>query len=98
MKKICEAETIEEQETIWKKCLRPLFVEGSFVQRLVDNPIFLWNALGVSRHFSFSCHGFYYVVVARSLTSKCFEFTILGSEESEERVHERRHGLRVHSV
>ena len=44
---MCSAQTIEEQDRIWKSSLRRLFVDGSVVQRLVDSPIFLWNALGV---------------------------------------------------
>jgi betaine lipid synthase len=49
---ICAAKTIEEQNGIWKSSLRKLFVEGSIVQRLVDSPIFLWNALGVRARWS----------------------------------------------
>lgn len=58
VKRLCEAKTIEEQEAIWKACLRPVFVEGSLVQRLVNSPIFLWNALGVSMA-SGALHGCY---------------------------------------
>lgn len=48
VKRICEAKTIGEQDEIWRRSLRSIFVDGSIVQKLVDNPIFLWNALGVS--------------------------------------------------
>lgn len=48
VKQICEAKTIGEQDEIWRRSLRRIFVDGSVVQKLVDNPIFLWNALGVS--------------------------------------------------
>lgn len=47
VEELCNAQTIEEQDRIWKGSLRKLFVEGSLVQRLVDSPVFLWNALGV---------------------------------------------------
>lgn len=47
VKNICEATTIEEQNTIWKGSLKGLFVDGGVVRWLVDNPVFLWNALGV---------------------------------------------------
>jgi betaine lipid synthase len=58
VKALCEAKTIEEQDRIWKESLRSIFVQGSLVQKLVDSPIFLWNALGVG-----------YSIVIRSLCS-----------------------------
>ncbi len=48
VKKLCEAKTLEEQDEIWRRSLRRVFIEGWFVKWLVNNPIFLWNALGVS--------------------------------------------------
>ncbi|KAF8313463.1 S-adenosyl-L-methionine-dependent methyltransferase [Clavulina sp. PMI_390] len=50
VKALCEARTLKEQDEVWRRCLRPVFVDGSVVQRLVDNPIFLWNALGVPKN------------------------------------------------
>lgn len=47
MKAMCEAKTIEEQDRIWKTSLRRVFVESWLVRMIVNNPIFLWNALGV---------------------------------------------------
>ncbi len=47
VKKLCEAKTLQEQDEIWRS-LRRVFIEGWFVKWLVNNPIFLWNALGVS--------------------------------------------------
>jgi len=51
VKQLCEAKTISEQDVIWRRSLRSIFVDGSVVQKLVNNPIFLWNALGISKHF-----------------------------------------------
>ncbi|KAI0322655.1 hypothetical protein OF83DRAFT_1161041 [Amylostereum chailletii] len=47
---LCAAQTLQEQDRIWTTSLRKLFVEGSIVQRLVDSPVFLWNALGVPKN------------------------------------------------
>ena len=47
MKAMCEAKTIEQQDRIWKNSLRRIFVESWLVRAIVNNPIFLWNALGV---------------------------------------------------
>ena len=47
MKAMCVAKTIEEQDRIWKNSLRRIFVESWLVRAIVNNPIFLWNALGV---------------------------------------------------
>ena len=48
VEKLCEAKTLDEQDEIWRRSLRKVFIEGWFVKWLVNNPIFLWNALGVS--------------------------------------------------
>ncbi|KAI8150311.1 hypothetical protein BJV82DRAFT_586711 [Fennellomyces sp. T-0311] len=43
---MCHAETIGEQERIWSERIRPaLFTQ--VIQKLLANPMFLWNALGV---------------------------------------------------
>lgn len=43
---LCTAETIEEQEYIWRKRLRPVVMNRAVVA-LLKNPVFCWNALGV---------------------------------------------------
>jgi len=50
VEKLCEAKTLDEQDEIWRRSLRKVFIEGWFVKWLVNNPIFLWNALGVPRN------------------------------------------------
>ncbi|KAF8325155.1 S-adenosyl-L-methionine-dependent methyltransferase [Cantharellus anzutake] len=50
VRRICEAETLMEQDEIWRRSLRKVFVEGQFVRWLVNNPVFLWNALGVPQN------------------------------------------------
>ena len=83
VKRLCEAKTIEEQDTIWKGSLRKIFVQGSFVTRLVDNPIFLWNALGVRRTCSSE-------LVHELIVSLACSF-LPGPHEPEEGIHRRRH-------
>ncbi|PPR00108.1 hypothetical protein CVT24_008964 [Panaeolus cyanescens] len=46
VKRMCEAETLEEQEQIWSKKLKPVLLNGLLV-RILNSPVFLWNALGV---------------------------------------------------
>jgi betaine lipid synthase len=84
VKRLCEAHTIEEQDQIWKRSLRNLFVQGSVVRRLVDNPVFLWNALGVCNLDIFECQA----------DSSVFT----GSPEPKEGVYERGLCVRLHSV
>ncbi|EGN99748.1 hypothetical protein SERLA73DRAFT_121865 [Serpula lacrymans var. lacrymans S7.3] len=43
---LCSAESIPEQEKIWKEKLRPVLL-NPIVVALLKNPIFCWNALGV---------------------------------------------------
>jgi betaine lipid synthase len=43
---LCKAETIEEQERIYKEKIRPV-VMNKLVVALLKNPVFCWNALGV---------------------------------------------------
>ena len=45
---LCEATSLEEQDRIWRRSLRKLFVESVVVRQLVNSQVFLWNALGVS--------------------------------------------------
>src|ERR1700761_160140 len=43
---LCTAETIEDQERIWRKRLRPVMMNKLTIA-LLKNPVFCWNALGV---------------------------------------------------
>lgn len=42
---MCSARTIAEQEKIWKEKLRPALF-SPVIRRIMDNPMFMWNALG----------------------------------------------------
>lgn len=46
VERMCNAETIEIQRTIWKKEIRPHFL-STWLIRLLNNDRFLWGALGV---------------------------------------------------
>ncbi|KAI7850522.1 hypothetical protein BDC45DRAFT_517852 [Circinella umbellata] len=46
VERMCNAATIEEQERIWQQRVRPAIL-SPLVQKIMDNPMFMWNALGV---------------------------------------------------
>ncbi|KAG9122682.1 hypothetical protein FRC07_000821, partial [Ceratobasidium sp. 392] len=46
-RRMCNVDTIEEQEHIWREKLRPVLLNNWFVRLVLNNPAFLWNALGV---------------------------------------------------
>ncbi|QRW21732.1 betaine lipid synthase [Rhizoctonia solani] len=46
-KRMCDVDTIEEQARIWREKLRPVLLSNWFVKLVLNNPAFLWNALGV---------------------------------------------------
>lgn len=46
-RRMCDVDTIEEQERIWREKLRPVLLSNWFVRLVLNNPAFLWNALGV---------------------------------------------------
>jgi len=46
VKDFCNADTLEEQDRIWRAHLRPLML-NPVVVALMKNPVFCWNALGV---------------------------------------------------
>ncbi|KAG8722187.1 hypothetical protein FRC08_005936 [Ceratobasidium sp. 394] len=46
-RQMCNVDTIEEQEQIWREKLRPVLLNNWFVRLVLNNPAFLWNALGV---------------------------------------------------
>ncbi|KAJ7497210.1 hypothetical protein FB451DRAFT_1458187 [Mycena latifolia] len=43
---LCNADTLEQQEDIWRRKLRPVLL-NQLVVALLKNPVFCWNALGV---------------------------------------------------
>ncbi|KAJ7132836.1 hypothetical protein C8R43DRAFT_1206637 [Mycena crocata] len=43
---LCNADTLEQQEHIWRQKLRPVLL-NPVVVALLKNPVFCWNALGV---------------------------------------------------
>ncbi|KAJ7703287.1 S-adenosyl-L-methionine-dependent methyltransferase [Mycena rosella] len=43
---LCNADTLEQQEDIWKRKIRPVIL-NPLVVALLKNPVFCWNALGV---------------------------------------------------
>lgn len=45
---MCEADTLVEQDTIWRTRIRPVLL-NPVVVALLKNPLFCWNALGVPR-------------------------------------------------
>ncbi|KZT58301.1 hypothetical protein CALCODRAFT_432835 [Calocera cornea HHB12733] len=44
---ICECDTVEEQDKIWREKIRPVILNKAFVDLVLSNPVFCWNALGV---------------------------------------------------
>nr|XP_018260370.1 betaine lipid synthase [Kwoniella dejecticola CBS 10117]OBR82528.1 betaine lipid synthase [Kwoniella dejecticola CBS 10117] len=50
VKKICKANTIAEQDAIWKKKIRPVFLGKWMVKLFLGNPMFNWHALGVPQN------------------------------------------------
>jgi betaine lipid synthase len=46
VKTMCQADSLEEQATIWKEKLQPVLL-NPVVVALLKNPVFCWNALGV---------------------------------------------------
>ena len=47
VKKMCEADTVEQQQKIWNTRLRRALINPTFIRLFLSNPAFLWNALGV---------------------------------------------------
>ncbi|WVR08104.1 hypothetical protein IAU60_005150 [Kwoniella sp. DSM 27419] len=47
VKKLCKASSVEEQERIWRKRIRPVFLGRIMVKMFLGNPMFNWHALGV---------------------------------------------------
>ncbi|OCF42021.1 betaine lipid synthase [Kwoniella heveanensis CBS 569] len=47
VKKICKASSVEEQERVWRKRVRPVFLGRIMVKLFLGNPMFNWHALGV---------------------------------------------------
>lgn len=43
---LCNSNTLEQQEEIWRRKLRPVLL-NPVVVALLKNPVFCWNALGV---------------------------------------------------
>ncbi|KAJ6586838.1 hypothetical protein DFH09DRAFT_1245371 [Mycena vulgaris] len=43
---LCDSDTLEQQEEIWRRKLRPVLL-NPVVVALLKNPVFCWNALGV---------------------------------------------------
>lgn len=50
---MCEADTLQEQERIWDTKLKPVLLNGLLV-RILNSPVFLWNALGGESYHSCS--------------------------------------------
>ncbi|KAJ7680239.1 hypothetical protein DFH06DRAFT_408282 [Mycena polygramma] len=46
IKALCSADTLNQQEEIWRRKLRPVLL-NPVVVALLKNPVFCWNALGV---------------------------------------------------
>lgn len=46
VERLCDCDTLEEQEHIWKEKLRPVLL-NPLVVTLLKSPVFCWNALGV---------------------------------------------------
>jgi betaine lipid synthase len=46
VERLCDSDTLEQQEGIWKEKLRPVLL-NPLVVALLKNPVFCWNALGV---------------------------------------------------
>ncbi|KAK9452997.1 hypothetical protein V1511DRAFT_463368 [Dipodascopsis uninucleata] len=50
VKKLCSAKTMSEQRSIWANKIRPAIVNPWFARVILNNPLFLWKALGVPKH------------------------------------------------
>ncbi|KAJ7647411.1 hypothetical protein FB45DRAFT_893372 [Roridomyces roridus] len=46
IERLCNADTLEQQDEIWRNKLRPVLL-NPLVVALLKNPVFCWNALGV---------------------------------------------------
>ncbi|KAI8342548.1 hypothetical protein BC941DRAFT_459195 [Chlamydoabsidia padenii] len=46
VQEMCHASTIEEQQAIWTKQIRPS-IFSPMIRKILNNPMFMWNALGV---------------------------------------------------
>ncbi|PWN50116.1 hypothetical protein IE53DRAFT_110475 [Violaceomyces palustris] len=47
VERMCEAETVEEQQRIWETKVRGTIINKTLIRLFFSNPAFLWNALGV---------------------------------------------------
>ncbi|QPG77310.1 hypothetical protein FOA43_004718 [Brettanomyces nanus] len=47
VEELCSAKTLEQQKKIWYTQLRPQLMNSIISKLFIDNPIFLWKALGV---------------------------------------------------
>lgn len=45
VREMCNAETIEEQKRIWAEKIRPA-IFSPMIRKVLNNPMFMWNALG----------------------------------------------------
>jgi betaine lipid synthase len=70
---MCHAETIEEQQRIWNEKIRPA-IFSPMIRKVLNNPMFMWNALGGNYHFTIG----YKVVTIANIKSS--------SNESDEHV------------
>ncbi|WVQ75099.1 hypothetical protein IAR50_004708 [Cryptococcus sp. DSM 104548] len=50
VKKLCQATSVEEQQQIWEKKLRPVFLNRFMLKIVLGNPVFNWHALGVPQN------------------------------------------------
>ncbi|WWC92743.1 uncharacterized protein L201_007702 [Kwoniella dendrophila CBS 6074] len=50
VKKLCKATNVQEQDKIWKKRIRPVFLGKWMVKLFLGNPMFNWHALGVPQN------------------------------------------------
>ncbi|CCF54553.1 hypothetical protein NDA11_001352 [Ustilago hordei] len=47
VEKMCQANSVEEQQDVWNKKLRSTLINKPLIRLFLSNPAFLWNALGV---------------------------------------------------
>ncbi|WOO81404.1 uncharacterized protein LOC62_03G004932 [Vanrija pseudolonga] len=50
VKKVCNANSVDEQIRIWNKRLRPVLLNQVMLKGFLGNPVFNWHALGVPRN------------------------------------------------
>ncbi|OXG17402.1 betaine lipid synthase [Cryptococcus neoformans Tu401-1] len=50
VKRLCQASSTAEQEKIWQKKIRPVFLNKVMVKLFLGNPLFNWHALGVPQN------------------------------------------------